>query len=200
MKSGRRLLFTCASLVLIAAMLCLPAFATVQTEGVNINGVIQAKTNWCWAACAEITGKAVYPASTRTQYNVVNHLKGSLLESYPNVSGSIEDSASGSKYVANNTKNFVSIAYKWNFSQIASSLSHGYPVQAGAGYYNGVIRNGGHVVVIYMTQFIDNSSGMEHYINYFDPWDGTNHYCTLDAFSNGSYNGRKYDQTIYVQQ
>lgn len=198
MKSGRRLLVTCASLALSAAILCPTAFATVQTEGVSIDGVTQAKSEWCWAACAEIAGKAVYPSSSRDQYDVVKYLKGTDSNPYPNSPGSIQNSATGSEYVAYNTEDFTSKASKWNFSQIATSLSHGYPVQAGAGYYTGSTRRGGHVVVIYMTQFIDTSAGTETYIDYFDPWDGTSHHCTLDAFSDGSYNGRKYDQTIYV--
>ncbi len=200
MKSGRRLLLICASLALSAAMLCSPAFATVQTESVDIEGVTQAKSKWCWAACAEITGKAVYPSSSRDQYDVVIFLKGTDSDPYPDKSGSRQDSATGSEYVAYNTENFTSKGSKWNFSQIVTSISHGYPVQAAAGYYTGIIRTGGHVVVIYMTQFIDNSSGTEAYIDYYDPWDGTNHHCTLDAFSDGSYNGRKYDQTIYVNE
>ena len=198
MKSVRRLLATLASLVLGAAMLCPTAFATVQTEAVDIDGVTQSKSKWCWAACAEITGKAVYPSSSRDQYDVVKYLKGTSSTPYPNSSGSIQDSATGSEYAAYNTKDFTSKASKWNFSQIATSLSRGNPVQAGAGYYSGSTRNGGHVVVVCMTQFIDDSSGIEYYIDYYDPWDGTSHHCTLDAFSDGSYNGRKYDQTIYV--
>jgi hypothetical protein len=181
-------------------MLCPTAFATVQTESADITGVKQAKTNWCWAACAEMAGTSVYPSSSRDQYDVVEHLKGTSSTPHPNVSGSIRDSANGSEYVTHNNINFTSKSSKWNFSQIATSLSHGNPVQAGAGYYDGSTRNGGHVVVIYMTQFIDGTSGTETYIDYLDPWDGASHHCSLDAFSDGSYNGRKYDQTIYVSE
>lgn len=200
MKSGRKLLFACVSIALCVAMFCPTTFATVQTESANITEVKQAKSNWCWAACAEMAGTSVYPSSNRDQYDVVRHVKGKNSDPYPDKPGSIRDSANGSKYVAYNNTDFTSKNSKWNFSQIATSLSHGNPVQAGAGYYDGSKRTGGHVVVIYMSQFIDGASGTETYIDYLDPWDGASHHCSLDAFSDGSYNGRKYDQTIYVSK
>lgn len=55
------------------------------------------------------------------------------------------------------------------------------------------------MVVIYGTQFIDNSSGNFYYIDYFDPWDATTHHCTYSDFCDGSYNDRRYDQTVYVK-
>lgn len=185
------------ALVMIFTLSC-PAYATIQTESVSVTAVIQAKSNWCWAACAQMAGRAMYPTSTRTQYSVVYYLKHTSSENYPNVPGSISDSAIGSGYVTYNNVTFNSTASAWNFSQIATSLSNGYPVQAGAGYYSGGIRTGGHVVVIYTTQFIDVTGTFEYYIDYLDPWDGSRNHCTFASFSNGSYNSRIYDQTIYV--
>ncbi|MGN0601162.1 MAG: papain-like cysteine protease family protein [Oscillospiraceae bacterium] len=172
--------------------------ATVQYDGVNVNVVKQAKSQWCWAACAEMAGKNVYPSSKRTQYTVVKYIKGSSSNSYPNVTGTIANSATGSQYVAYNRKTFKSTASKWSFSKIVSSMRKGYAVEAGAGYYSNGKRNGGHVVVISGTQFVDNSSGTFYYIDYIDPWDGSFHHCTYSSFCNGTYNSRKYDQTIYV--
>ena len=80
-----------------------------------------------------------------------------------------------------------------------TKFKKGYAVQAGAGYYSGNVRNGGHMVVIYGTQFIDNSSGISNYIDYLDPWDATPHHCKFTDFCNGNYNSRKYDQTVYVK-
>lgn len=185
-------------LTLALAMTCQTVFATVQTESVRVTAVIQKKSNWCWAACAEMAGVVVHPASPLKQTDVVKHLKRTEEENYPNVSGKIEDCAAGAQYVARDLVKFDSIDAPWNFSQIAMSLAKGYPVQAAAGYYTGNTRNGGHVVVIYMTQFIDNSAGTSYYIDYCDPWDGTTHHCTLSSFLDGSYNSRKYDKTAYV--
>ncbi len=41
---------------------------------VSVTPVQQLQSNWCWAACAQMAGKAKYPSSTRTQIHVVNHL------------------------------------------------------------------------------------------------------------------------------
>lgn len=168
--------------------------ATTQFHGVNIIGVVQAKSNWCWAACAEVCGKNVYPSSTRTQYSVVTFIKESTI----NEAGTLDESARGSQYVAYNNKTYSYTYSTWNFSQIVNSLKNGYAVQAGAGYYSGGLRTGGHMVVIYGTQFIDNSSGLLNYIDYFDPWDGTRHHCLFSEFCNGNYNNRIYDQTVFV--
>lgn len=96
---------------------------------------------------------------------------------------------------------FEGIYRRWDFSEIAISLNLGYPVQAAAGYYNSwSVREGGHMVVVNMAQFVDNSNISEFYLRYYDPLDGVSHTCTYDAFCDASYNGRKYDQTVYVEQ
>lgn len=187
---------TCIYAVLIIAILLPSLSVNAQIESVSVTAVQQAKSNWCWAACAEMSGKVVYSSSTRTQYNVVNYLKGSLFVPYPNSTGSIEESASGSQYVAHNTKTFTSTDSKWIFPQIESSLADGYPVQAGAGYYTNGVRNGGHVVVIKKTE----STNSNAYIDYVDPWDGATYHCSYLSFCDASFNGRKYDQTIYVEE
>ena len=54
------------------------------------------------------------------------------------------------------------------------------------------------MVIVYGVQFINNSSGLSYYVDYKDPIEGSNHHCTYEQFCNGGYNGRKYDQTVYV--
>ena len=164
---------------------------------VSVTSVKQDKDNWCWAACAEMAGKSVYSGTSyRTQYSVVNKIKGTAADPYPDVSGSISDSATGAKYVTYDTVDFESKSSKWSFSEIETSLTNGHAVQAGAGYYNWIFRDGGHVVVIYATT--TDAAGTE-YISYIDPWDGKSYTCTYKAFCDGSFNNRKYDQTIYVK-
>lgn len=189
------------SIFFLTFILCFMPFAnfanaTIQYNGVDIIEVIQAKSNWCWAACAEISGKNVYSASNRTQFDVVAFIKGSSTNNEP---AFLDESGRGSQYVAYNHKTYDYIYTEWNFSQIVNSLKKGYAVQASIGYYSNGIRIGGHMVVIRGTQFIDNNSGMYYYIDYYDPWDGTNHHCLFSEFCNGNYNGMVYDYTVYVQ-
>lgn len=199
MRLWKRLLQTGICFTLVILALCPMAFATVQTDSVPITGVKQAQSTWCWAACAEIVGKAVYPSAYRTQYDVVYHFKGTLDDPYPNTQyGTLAESAAGTQFVANNKVKFDSINGVWGFSKFVDSIAHGYPIQAAGGYYVNGKRNGGHMVVVYMTQFIDTQFSTDYYIDYYDPWDGITHHCTYNSFCNGSYNTRVYDQTVYA--
>ncbi len=200
MKHGRQFFIFCLTLILSIVTVGSTSHAVVQSESVYVKGVKQAKGNWCWAACAEMMGKTVYSSSTRDQYSVVKYLKGTLLESYPDKTGSMQECALGSQYVAYSKETFKSTASTWNFSEIATSISKGYPVTAAAGYYENGERDGGHDVVIVATRFTDDASGSQYYIDYKDPWDNSTHHCTFSSFKNGSYNGRKYDKTIYVKK
>lgn len=123
------------------------------------------------------------------------HVKGWLLNPYPNVGGSLSDSEDGSEYVTYDTKNFSYSSSKWTMSKIRTEImSNTRPIQAGAGYYNSSgQRNGGHMVVINGTYTV----GFGDSIHYLDPWDATEHWVTYTAFCDGSYNGRKYDQTVW---
>ena len=171
----------------------------VNTQVVNVTPVKQAKIYWCWAACAEMAGKTVYLSSNLTQWDVVKHIKGTTSEPYPDVTGNIGESAMGSAYVAYYSRTFKGVYSKWNFSQIANSLYKKYPIQAAGGYYDSENeRHGGHVVVIYMTEEIETATSSEQYIYYIDPADGKSYKCTYTQFCDGSFNGRRYDQTAYV--
>ena len=182
-------------LFMTVLMMCSSSLSSISTSAaeLSISIVTQAKTEWCWAASAEMAGKYAYSSSTRDQWDVVNHVHGTIFDSYPNKSGSIANSASGSKHMTHNTKTFSYIASAYTISQIRTSINtNSKPLQAGAGYYNSNgNRNGGHMVVI------SGVTSTGETITYLDPWDGTKHTCTLTAFGDASYNGRKYDQTVY---
>ena len=88
------------------------------------------------------------------------------------------------------------VYYTLSFSTIKTHIQNGNPIQAAAGYYIGSTRCGGHVVVIKGVYFASATS--TKYIQYVDPANGNTYSCTYTAFCNGSYNGRKYDQTVFV--
>lgn len=160
---------------------------------VNVTPVVQAHDNWCWAACAAMTGKTLYPSTTRSQYSAAYH----ILNSYADFGANIVDSANATEYVAYNTKSLTGVYYKLGFYTIQSHIQNGYPVQAAAGYYVNGIRDGGHVVVIKGTAY-DTANNSNNEIEYIDPYNGNTYCCMYSAFCDGSYNSRKYDQTAYV--
>lgn len=173
--------------------------AEVASIGIDVPVVKQAQTQWCWAACAEMAGKNVYPSTDRTQYSAVQYVKGNDSNPYPNVTGTAKDGAIGSQYISYDKKTFSYIIEPWSYNQIVASLKNGYAVQAGAGTYSGSTRVSGHRVVINNAQFIPEFPGAAEYIDYQDPWDGKTHHCTFASFCDGSYNGRIYDQTVFVK-
>lgn len=191
-------LFT--SVICLVLLLALTINISLATS-VDVIPIKQAKDNWCWAACAEMAGKTAFKSvynltSYRTQYNVVEKLKGTSSEPYPDETGSISESATASKYVTYDYIEFASTGSKWSFAKIESSLNDGYAVQAGAGYYNLIFRKSGHMVVIYETKTV----GSENYVSYIDPlFPDEDYCCTYEEFCNGTYNDRKYDQTVYVK-
>lgn len=175
-----------------------PTPRIVQTTRVDIPRVLQEKTRWCWAACAEMAGKGVYSSSSRDKYDVVKYLKGTSSDPYPDVSGSLSDSVAGSEYVAYNRASFTSMYSTLSFNDITTNLQRGYPVQAAIAIHRDGKRYNGHMVVIYMTQFIDNSDGVSYELDYVDPGNAKSYHCTYSQFCDGSFNGKEYDQTVYV--
>ena len=130
---------------------------------------------------------------TRTQWDAVFYIKGWLLETHPNVTGSIYDSKLAAEYISNYTESYISSQTTKTFSFLSEQIYNDHPVIVAAGYYSSTgTRNGGHATLI-----IGWSKTNGNKIVYYDPLTGTYETCTFTAFCNGSYNGRQYDQTCY---
>ena len=188
----KRLLSVLMILVLIIAVYPVKSSATQQVYTVSVTPVQQFQSNWCWAACAEMAGKSKYPSSSRGQLQVVNHLFGTYDNPYPNVEGSLQNSATGSTYVTYNNYSYSYTYSTWTFSQIATSIQQGNAVQTALGYYTSAGRNGGHMILIYEIHLSYNM------VSFIDPGDGLSHTCGFSSLQNGSYNGGFYDQTVYL--
>lgn len=154
--------------------------------------VIQDKSNWCWAASAE--NAIIWEMSpTRDQWDAVYHIKGWLLNPYPNVSGSIFDSRDAAEYISKNTEEYIATESSKSFAFVSEQVYNSHPVINGAGYYSSGVRNGGHATVIVGWS---NATGTNR-ITYYDSITDTRETCTFTAFCNGTYNSRRYDQTCY---
>lgn len=187
-------------LILLFVVCCsTPASALSQYDSVSITTVEQAKSNWCWAACAEMLARNIKPSTTYTQYDIVKYIKGTSSESYPNVTANASELRTGARYASGCIKGISTDYSVRSFSQIWNSIGNGYAVVASSAYYNSSnIRTNGHAVVIYATQFIDGSSGSSYYIDYIDPADGSRNHCTYSSFCDGTFNDGKYEWTVYV--
>lgn len=94
---------------------------------VSVTPVHKAFSNWCWAACAEMAGKNVYPSSWCVQYTVVSLIKGS---GNPNVGGTAYETASGCTIVTNSTKNYIVQNSTFSQPQIKNYINSGYALVA----------------------------------------------------------------------
>ena len=155
--------------------------------------VVQDKSNWCWAASAE--NAIIWEMHPDlTQWDAVYQLKGYPTNPYPNFSGSIFDSRDAAKYISEYTESYYAIENFKSFYFLQEMINDNHPIINGAGYYNSLgNRTGGHATLIFGWC---TNTGVER-ITYYDSDTDTRETCLYSAFCDGSYNGRKYDQTCY---
>lgn len=82
---------------MLSMLMASNALAISQSKVLAVKSVQQAKSNWCWAACAEMAGKYVYAYSIRDQWDVVDYVKTGCTGSYPNEAGTLRESEKGSE-------------------------------------------------------------------------------------------------------
>ena len=124
MKKKKKWLSLCALIGMLSVVLSLSASADYYytlDRGV-LTDVQQAKSNWCWAACAEMAGHYVYPQTDKSQWAVVRYFKGTATEDYPNVGGDSSDMERAVEYVANNTVDYSVVTAALRCSQIYNEV------------------------------------------------------------------------------
>lgn len=151
----------------------------------SVTRVKQAKSQWCWAAAAEMVGK-YGTSSSRTQWEVVNLIWG---PTYPNVSGSVANMVSGVQYVSNYTKSAKSINVLLTLSNVQSYINAGKPMIARLAWNT----SGGHAIVL--------SGYSDNRIRCIDPWENTSttYYLYTSLNSGGTFltGSGKVSHTIY---
>ena len=164
--------------------------SSYETKKLSVPIYKQEKSNWCWVASARMMAKYHVPSSTRTQTQMVVYIKGSNV----NKTGTTTEAANAAKYAAHNQRIYLPRSAQ-TFDVIKARINENVPVYAAAGYYDSNNeRHGGHAVVIYGYQIVPKSTGG---IYYNDPSTASSHYTRFSSFCDGSYNGRKYDGSVY---
>lgn len=184
MKKHAKRFTLCLSLVLAISILwALPAQAAM-TELV-VTKIQQTKSNWCWAAAAEMAGKYKYSTSTRTQSDVVAKIKG---DSTINEPGSIYETANSTEYVTyDNYGVSTTLLFPWDFSKVKESIDNGYPVIP--------LVNDGTTGHYYVIRGYDPDTE-EIAVN--DPWDGERKVVTWSNFDSGNWSdSRPHKYTVY---
>lgn len=149
----------------------------VTTLGVNY--IKQEKTQWCWAASSQMTGKYVYPSATATQTQIVTHVKGSNI----NEPATVDETVNATMFVTNDTINFSYAYNPFSFATVKNYINAGLPIQplVHKTYSDGA--QSGHYYVIY--GYNETSAG--NYLYIVDPWDGYGKYVSYHAFLNGTW-------------
>lgn len=154
----------------------LPAHAITTLD---VNYIKQEKTQWCWAASSQMTGKYVYPSATATQTQIVVHVKGSNI----NKPATVAETVNATMFVTNDTINFVGVYNPFSFATVKQYINAGLPIQplVHKTYSDGT--ESGHYYVIY--GYNETSSG--NYLYIVDPWDGYGKYVSYNDFLNGTW-------------
>ena len=188
----KRIKRTLTGVLLVAILLCNTSITTFAAWDMlqNVPRYCQEKSNWCWAAAALMAGKYKYPASTATQPKIVAHVKGN---STVNDTASIFETVNATEYVTNDTIELsTTLISPWNFSQVRTSIEHGFPVIPLA--VKGLVN--GHFYVIIGCNPSTNS------IRLIDPSNGVLYTCSWSEFSNGTWprDSRPHSFTVYFDE
>jgi hypothetical protein len=167
------------------------AYAAITVKVLNASYVKQMKLKWCWVATAENAIKWEGPTD-RDQWDAVNRYKGSFLNPFPNEPGTLLDTKRAAEYISKGQESYIVDNSKKSYKFLRNEIDISNCIALSAGYYRGFERVGGHMVLMYGYNV---ENGLQ--IKYYDPSDGTRHTCYYDSFESGSYNGRKYDGTVY---
>ncbi|MCC8123685.1 MAG: hypothetical protein LIO58_09115 [Oscillospiraceae bacterium] len=91
-------------------------WSAVQTDVVWAE---QEKANWCWAACAEMEGKAINPASTATQEEIVAYVKNPNL---PDAEATGYTTAKAAKFASDFKATFDYQYTAWSWEKIYAEI------------------------------------------------------------------------------
>jgi len=146
--------------LLVAVVVAGPAFATAKWLS-TVVPVEQAKSNWCWAACAEMVIK--HYGGTADQWVVVNYIFPNL--NYPNYGGSIAQTDQAIDHYQSKKNGMISSS-SLSFTAVKYQINNNAPIVVGWKWYGG----GGHMVTI---RGYDDAS--PQYVYWCDPSDGYGH-------------------------
>lgn len=155
---------------------------------------IQQKSNWCWAACAEMVAEYRRPNS-RNQSAIVTHIKGSTV----NDTASYTERAQATTYATYNEINFIGMGTTRIYSTLRTHLSEYRPLSLGFGKYENNVRTSGHAMVC-LGYVKVGSNANNNKIFIYDVNDGQYYWFTYYELLNGTrehWEDYKYDNTVY---
>ena len=160
------------------------------TSSVDVPLIGQTYSNWCWAACIEMSANAL-GYDDYTQADIVHKLKGTDDEPYPNVTGKNDDYRKGIEYATSNNYTATVSSSTYNIADMNKILASSKPLMIAWGKYSNGVRTGGHANVL---MAVDTKT---YYIKIQDPLNGgsTKKMQYSELTSNSL---KKYDKSITI--
>lgn len=176
-------IISCVLALSIVALLNTQAFAYPLSYAIDVNGVAQQKSNWCWAA----TGECIldYFGKPVSQTDFAIFVKGK--NPPPNELAFDSDVKRGlEQWGVSGTLTSSYLSFSTIITEIYNNER---PIYSGWTWSSG----GGHAVVI--DGYNDNNG--TQYVDYMNPNDGAFHQSTYSWFKGGSSYDHVWDGTIY---
>ncbi len=179
-----------ASAAFLTAAICnfgvsLVVSASTNGWAVTYRKYAQEHENWCWAACAQASGRHENDNSIVTQTQVASHGKnGTNIYTM----GTIEQTLDAAEFASLDTATYAIGSTNYPFEFYIAQLVNDHVTIVGLMYTddNGnILGTGGHMVTIGAARIV---AGSSRFITYFDPYDGG--YTRECAYGN-FYNGTK---------
>lgn len=125
----------------------------------------QEQTNWCWVACAQMSGKQAYSASNLTQSQVVTYVKGAPV----NQPASLEETRIAAQRFTNNTVNYTSSENNLMYEFLVAQVMYSKVPVCGWSVYDPPYADpvSGHMVTVSGVEY--GSTPDSRYVTYFDP-------------------------------
>ncbi len=116
---------------------------------ISVTLVRQAKSNWCWAACLEMSATSL-GYTLYDQWDIVKEVKGTVSDSYPNETGGTMDYLEGMEFATYDNYTATRVSGTISMSSMDTYISRGIPVIIALGTYSSSgTRISGHAVVVF---------------------------------------------------
>lgn len=163
-------------------------YAAYITIGVDL--VRQAKTQWCWAACLEMNSHYL-GYTTYDQWDIVQNVKGTSSNPYPNEPGDASDYKEGMEFATNSDYTATRSSGTISISSMKSYMNNHVPLIIALGTYSNGSRKSGHAVVVYS---VDSDNNRFKVRNPASDYETTYNYSTITDSSRTQY----WDATIKI--
>lgn len=162
------------ALMLLSSITVYAAYTTI-----NVDLVRQAKSNWCWAACLEMSAHYL-GYTTYDQWDIVKEVKGTASNPYPDEPGGASAYKEGMEFATSNDYTATRTTGTISISSMNTYMEDHMPLIIALGTYSGTNRTSGHAVVVFS---VDKANNRFKVRNPASDYETTYNYSTITSTS-----------------